>query len=219
MTARGWAGTAAVAILAVSTSIVGCQPKSPDYRAIWTTTQTTTTPPPPEKPVPIWQFLAEAGVSGEPVAPDTLTDLTVSIPTPTGWTKPTAAHVAPTTQVIAKSGTYPKAMLMVFRLKGDFNPAEAIKHGYADAELAQNFRRLDASLAPFHNFPSAMIQGSYDAGGTRLHGWNRIVIATGSPPTNPRYLVQLTITSLATQAVTQSSEIDAIIAGFVVAPK
>ncbi|MBY0441836.1 MAG: LpqN/LpqT family lipoprotein [Mycobacteriaceae bacterium] len=217
MTARGWAG--AVAILTVSAAIVGCQPTSPDYRAIWTTNQTTTAPPAPEKPVPIWKFLAEAGVTGEPVAPYPLTDLTVSIPTPPGWTRPADAHAAPTTEVIAKGGTYPKAMLMVFRLKGEFNPTEAIKHGYADAELAQNFRRLDASLAPFHNFPSAMIQGSYDAGGTRLHGWNRIVIATGSPPTSQRYLVQLTITSLATQAVSQSSEIDAIIAGFVVAAK
>ena len=205
--------------MTMAATIAGCQPKSPDYRAIWTTSQTSPPPVAPEKPVPIWQFLADAGVSGEPVAPHTLTDLTVSIPTPAGWTKPTDAHVAPTTEVIAKGGSYPKAMLMVFRLTGNFDPAEAIKHGYADAELAQNFRRLDASLAPFHNFASAMIQGSYDAGNTRLHGWNRIVIATGSPPTNQRYLVQLTITSLASQAVTQSSDIDAIIAGFVVAPK
>jgi hypothetical protein len=64
-----------------------------------------------------------------------------------------------------------------------------------------------------------MIQGSYDVEGTRLHSWNRIVIPTGSPPTNQRYLVQLTITSLADQAVTQSTDIEAIIHGFVVAAK
>ena len=55
-----------------------------------------------------------------------------------------------------------------------------------------------------------MIEGSYDLDGTRLHSFNRIVIATGSPPTHQRYLVQLTITSLADQAVAQSSDIEAI---------
>lgn len=219
MNARRWVGAGAIAFLIGSASVVSCAPKPPDYRSIWTTTQTTTTPPPQEKPVPIWQYLEGVGVAGEQVAPDALTDLTVSIPTPPGWEKTSDPHNAAATEVIAKDGNYPKAMLMVFRLKGDFDAAEAIKHGYADAELAQNFRRLDASTAPFHDFPSAMIQGSYDMGGTRLHGWNRIVIATGSSPANQRYLVQLTITSLANQAVAQSSDIDTIIAGFVVTPK
>ena len=64
-----------------------------------------------------------------------------------------------------------------------------------------------------------MIQGSYDMKGTRLHGFNRIVVATGSPPANQRYLVQLTVTSLAEQAVAESGDIEAIIGGFTVAPK
>ncbi|MBV9350800.1 MAG: LpqN/LpqT family lipoprotein, partial [Mycobacterium sp.] len=51
------------------------------------------------------------------------------------------------------------------------------------------------------------------------HGFNRIVIATGSPPANQRYLVQLTVTSLAEQAVAESADIEAIIAGFTVAAK
>ena len=64
-----------------------------------------------------------------------------------------------------------------------------------------------------------MIQGSYDIEGTRLHSWNRIVLPTGSPPTKQRFLVQLTITSLADQAVAESNDIEAIIRGFVVAAK
>lgn len=205
--------------LSVALSVAGCAPKPPDYRAIWTTSSTAVASTPTEKPVPLWRYLEKAGVSGEQLAPETLTDLTVSIPTPPGWTRLADPGSSPATELIAKDGSYPRAMLMVFRLKGSVDATEAIKHGYADAELAPNFRRLDASTAAFHGFPSAMIQGSYDKGGARLHGWNRIVIATGSAPGSQRYLVQLTITSLASQAVAQSSDIDTIIAGFVVAPK
>jgi hypothetical protein len=108
---------------------------------------------------------------------------------------------------------------VAFALTGNFDPAQVIKHGNDDAQLFDNFHQLDASGAPFNGFPSSMIQGSYDLDGTRLHSWNRIVIPTGSPPANQRYLVQLTITSLADQAVTQSTDIEAIIRGFVVAAK
>jgi Probable lipoprotein LpqN len=75
-----------------------------------------------------------------------------------------------------------------------------IKHGNDDAQPFENFKQQDASAA---NFPSSMIQGSYDLDGTRLHSWNRIVIPTGSPPADQRYLVQLTITRLADQAAAQ----------------
>ena len=151
--------------------------------------------------------------------PNTLPDLTVSIPTPPGWSPYTNPKISPNTKMISKGGKYPTAMLMVFRLRGDFDPADAIKHGNADAQQLQNFTQLDASNSDFNGFPSSMIQGSYDAEGTRLHSYNRMVIATGSPPAKQRYLVQLTITSLASQAVAQSSEIETIIHGFVVAAK
>ncbi len=121
--------------------------------------------------------------------------------------------------MISKGGKYPTARLVVFKLRGDFDPAQVIKHGNDDAQLFENFKQLDASTADYNGFPSSMIQGSYDLDGTRLHSWNRIVIATGSPPANQRYLVQLTITGLANQAVAQSSDIEAIIRGFVVAAK
>lgn len=197
----------------------GCGSKVPDYQSIWTTSRPPTTTTTTAAPVPLSQYLESIGVAGDQVAPDTLTDLTVSLPTPPGWEKVEKPNITPTTEAIAKHGTYPRAMLMVFKLRGDFDPADVVKHGNADAELAQNFKRLDESTADFHGFPSSMIQGSYDSNGTRLHGFNRIVIATGSPPANQRYLVQLTVTSLAEQAVAESADIEAIIAGFTVAAK
>jgi len=209
---------AAVAVLALTVLPVGCGPKTPDYQSIWTRT-TTTTPTTTEAPVPFAQYLKDSGVSGEPVAPDKLTDLTVSIPTPPGWEKVDKPNIAPTTETIAKAGKLPTAMLMVFKLDGDFDAADLVKHGNADATLANNFKLLDQSGANFHGFPSSMIEGSYDLNGQRLHTYNRIVIPTGSAPDRQRYLVQLAVTSLAEQATPDAADIQAIIHGFTVAAK
>jgi hypothetical protein len=211
-----WVRSAAAVLLLIVLS-VGCGPKNPDYKSIWTTS--TTTPTTTETPVPFAEYLKDSGVSGEPVAPDKLTDLTVSIPTPPGWEKVDKPNIAPTTETIAKGESFPTAMLMVFKLNGDFDAADLAKHGNADATLADNFKLLDQSGANFHGFPSSMIEGSYDLNGKRLHTYNRIVIPTGSAPDSQRYLVQLAVTSLAEQAAPDASDIQAIIHGFTVAAK
>jgi hypothetical protein len=211
------AAAAALAALAVS----ACAPKPPDFQSILTTKPTsaaaTTTA---ARPVPFAEYLEGIGVTGVPMAPNTLTDLTVSIPTPRGWAPYNSPKLPPTTEVISKGSRYPAAMLAVFKLRGaDFKAADAIKNANADAQLVQNFTQLDASTADFNGFPSSMIQGSYDQDDMRMHSYNRIVLPTGSPPGKQRYLVQLTITSLANEAVAQASDIEAIIRGFVVATK
>jgi Probable lipoprotein LpqN len=197
----------------------GCGAKSPDYQAIWTTTTTPFPPTTTETPVPVHQYLESVGVTGEPVAPDKLTDLTVSVPTPPGWKPYVNTNFAPGTRVIAKGDTYPIAMVMVFKLNGGFDVHRAVQHGYADAELSENFTRLNASTDNWHGFPSAMIEGSYDLNGRRMHSYNRIVFATGAPPANQRYLVQLTVTGYAEKAAEEAPDIEAIIAGFNVAAK
>ncbi|BBY05375.1 LpqN/LpqT family lipoprotein [Mycobacterium noviomagense] len=207
------------AVVLLALTAVGCSAKEPDYQSVWTTSSTTSTTTTAPEPQPLGQYLEGIGVTGEQVAPDKLTDLTVSIPTPPGWEKFNNPSITPATQAIAKNGSYPIAMLMVFKLGGDFNTADVIKHANADAERSENFKKLNASTADFHGFPSSMIEGSYDLNGKRLHGWNRVVIATGSPPAKQRYLVQLTITSMADQAFPDAQDIEAIIAGFTVAAK
>ena len=199
-------------------AVSACAPKPPDYQSIWTTTATTATTT--AKPVPFAKYLEGVGATGVPVAPNSLTDLTVSMPTPPGWAPYSNPKLPPTTQVISKGGRYPAAMLTVFALRGaDFNAADAVKHANADAQLVPNFTQLDASTADYNGFPSSMIQGSYDQDNMRMHSYNRIVLPTGSPPGKQRYLVQLTITSLAKEAVVQSADIEAIIHGFTVAAK
>lgn len=207
------------AIVALAVSAAACSPKPPDYQSILSTTPTTSTTTPTAKPVPLSQYLQSIGVTGQPVAPTEVPDLTVSIPTPQGWAPFTSPNITPQTLIISKGGKFPTARLVVFQLSGDFDPAQVIKHGNDDAHLFENFKQLDASGAAFNGFPSSMIQGSYDLDGMRLHSWNRIVIPTGSSPEHRRYLVQLTITSLANQAAAEATDIETIIHGFVVAAK
>jgi hypothetical protein len=210
---RHCAAAVALAVLAAT----ACGAETPDYHSVWSTSST---PPPTTTdaaPVPIAKFLGDAGVTGEPIAPDKLTDLTVTMPRPKGWQKYSNPNFAPGTQVIAKGDTYPTAMLVVLKLTGDFDINEAIKHGYADAELSQNFKRLNASTDNWHGFPSSMIEGSYDLNGRRVHSYNRIVIATGAPPANQRYLVQFTVTGYAEKAAEEAPDIEAVIGGFNVA--
>ena len=122
-------------------------------------------------------------MTGVPVAPSALTDLTVSIPTPPGWVPLKNPKLPQSTEVISKGGRYPAALLTVFKLRGaDFNAADAVKHANTDAQLVTNFTQLDASTADFNGFPSSMIQGSYDQDNMRLHSYYRVVLPTGSPP-------------------------------------
>jgi hypothetical protein len=201
--------------------VVGCGPKSPDFRSVLSTTSSVavTTTTTTAKPVPLSKYLESIGVTGAQVAPDELKDLTVTIPTPPDWSRATNPKIAPQTVMLSKGGKFPTARLVVFRMRGDFDAAEVIKHGNDDAQLFENFKQLNISTADYNGFPSSMIEGSYDLEGTRLHSWNRIVIPTGSGPDKQRYLVQLTITSLSSETVTQSNGIEAIIHGFVVAAK
>ena len=208
----------AAAVLLLSLLPVACGPKNPDYQSIWSTT-TSTTPAPSGTPEPFSQYLETNGVSGQPVAPDKLTDLTVSIPTPPGWQKADKPNIPPTTEAIAKGDGFPNAMLVVFKLAGNFDAADLVKHGNDDARLAPNFKQLESSAADFHGFPSSMIEGSYNLGNQRLHTINRIVVATGSGSDPDRYLVQLAVTSLADRAVADAVDVEAILHGFTVAAK
>ena len=213
MRSRHCAAAVALVVLAAT----ACGAETPDYHSVWSTSSTTPPPTTTAAPVPIAKFLEDAGVTGEPIAPDKLTDLTVTMPRPKGWQQYSNPNFAPGTQVIAKGDTYPTAMLVVLKLSGDFDVNEAIKHGYADAELSQNFKRLNASADNWHGFPSSMIEGSYDLNGRRMHSYNRIVIATTAPPANQRYLAQFTVTGYAEKAAQEAPDIEAVIGGFNVA--
>jgi hypothetical protein len=209
----------AAALAACAVSAAGCGSKNPDYQSIWSTTPTTTSAAPAERPVPFSQYLESNGVSGTPVAPDQVTAMTVSIPIPAGWQKVNRANIPTATELIAKADSFPNAMLIVFKLVGEFDAKELVKHGNDDARLAENFKQLESSDADFHGFPSSMIEGSYNLGNQRLHTINRIVVAHGAGEDPDRYLIQLAVTSLADKAVADAVDIETIIRGFTVAAK
>ena len=216
MRLRSYAAALAVLLAAA------CSTKPPDYQSVLSASPTPATTTTTAAPVPISDYLQQQGVQGQPMTPKTLTDLMVSMPQPPGWSVIDDNNYQSAYQVLRKTGVAsypPTALLIVFKLNGNFDVAQAIQHGYADAELADGFRKLNASMDNFKGFPSAMIEGSYNVGDSRLHTYNRIVIPTGPAPANQRYLVQFSVTTAADAAQSQGPDIQAIIAGFTVATK
>ncbi|MET0898260.1 MAG: LpqN/LpqT family lipoprotein [Mycobacterium sp.] len=211
---------AAVAALGVVTA---CGAKTPDYQSIWTDSPTLSAPAPAttsEQPVPFYEYLEGLGVTGQPLAVRDLTDVTITLPVPAGWAKVTDPELRDVELLRPKNSPdhYPNAMVMAFKLWGNFDVAEAIKRANTDAQFSQGFTKLGESFQDFDGFPSAMIEGSYDApDGRRIHTYNRVVIPV--TPTFDRYLIQFTASTLANQAVAQSDAIEATIRDFSVAVK
>ncbi len=207
--------------LALLVLVAGCGAKAPDYQSLLPPSSPKSAAPAPQRPVSIADYLHDQGVNAAPMTKATLTDIKVSMPCPPGWSVINDPKQVSTFEVIRKTNVdayQPTAMLVVFKLIGNFDVAEAIHHGYADAELTDRFNRLNASMADFHGMPSAMIEGSYNSGQQRLHTYNRIVIATGPPPASQRYLVQFSVTTAADQAETLGADVESIIKGFTVTP-
>jgi hypothetical protein len=208
--------TAAV-LLAAALTTAGCSTKTADYSTIWTSSTTSTTTTVTTSPTPIAQYLSGVGVTGQQVPLDSLTDLTVTLPRPPGWSTYANPNLSPGTEAIAKDNNYPTAMVMVFKLDGNFDIPAALEHADDDAEVSEKFVRLNYSNADFAGFPSSMIEGSYNHSGKRLHTYNRIVFPV--TPKFDRYLVQFTVTTLADQAAAAAPDVLKVIEGFNVAVK
>lgn len=210
------------ALTAAVLTVGGCAANTPDYSTIGTRAPTTSSEAeeaPDDRPVPIAEYLASMGVTGQQVPLNKLTDLTVKLPRPAGWTTYANPNFSPGTEAIARDNSYPTAMVMVFALDGNFDVPAALEHADADAELSKDFTRLNYSKDDFMGFPSSMIEGSYDLNGTRVHTYNRIVIPVTEAPDFRRYLIQFTVTGLADQAAAQAPEIQQVIDGFTVVVK
>lgn len=213
------AATRTAGILACLLLVAGCGAKTPDYQSIWTSPGATSTTTAESDVVPLSKYLEDNDVAAQAVAPESLPDLKVWIPTPKGWSQRKNAKLPATTLVIGKGDGYPSAVLTAVQLNGEFDAAEVIKHGLAEAEQLPNFHRLNSSTDDFQGFPSGMVQGSHDLNGKRMHSWLRMVVATGSAVLNQRYLVQLTAISLADQAEADAPAVEEVMDGFVVAAK
>lgn len=152
----------------------------------------------------------------EPQQPQNFTALDITLPMPSRWTQVPDPNVPDAFAVIAKrtgnASLYTSnAQLVVYKLIGDFDPREAITHGYIDSQQLPAWRTTNASLADFSGFPSSIIEGTYRQNDMTLNTSRRHVIATSGPD---RYLVSLAVTTAVSQAIADAPATNVIVNGF-----
>jgi hypothetical protein len=164
----------------------------------------------------IAEFFRAKGVTMQPQSARDFKALNITLPMPRGWAYIPDPNVPEAFAVIADrvggNGLYSSnAQLKVYKLIGDFNPDEAISHGFIDSQLLPAWRSTDASLAPYNGMPSSLIEGTYRENSMTLNTSRRHVIASSGPD---RYLVSLAVTTTVDQVVPAADATDAIVTGF-----
>ena len=141
----------------------------------------------------------------------------ITLPMPPGWAQVPDPNVPDAFGVIANRNSpdlyTPNAQVVVYKLTGDFDPKEAITHGFIDSQSLPAWQTTDASLADFCGFPSSIIEGTYGQNNMTLNTSRRHIIVTSGPD---KYLVSLSVTSMASRqgAATTAEATDAIVNGF-----
>ena len=106
--------------------------------------------------------------------------LDLVLPVPQGWTQVPDPNVPDAFVVIANrrsASLYtPNAQLVVYRLVGDFDPHEAISHGYIESQQLPAWRTTNASLADYNGSASSIIEGTYRQNEMTLNTSRRNVI-------------------------------------------
>jgi Probable lipoprotein LpqN len=181
-------------------------------------------PPPVPTLVPaqsgtLRDYFASKSVAMEPQKAQNFKALDFSLPMPAGWTQVPDPNVPDAFVVTANrhsSSFYTSnTQLVVYRLVGDFDPKEAITHGFIDSAQLPTWRSTNATLADFNGSPSSIIEGTYRENDMTLNTSRRHVIVASGPD---KYLVSLAVTTDAATAVAEAPATDAIINGFRVGP-
>jgi hypothetical protein len=161
-------------------------------------------------------YFKDKGVKMEPQKAAGFTALNLVLPMPRGWSVVPDPNVPDAFTVLADrlggDGLYTSnAQLKVYKLVGEFDPKEAITHGYLDSQELFNWQATDASMADFGGFPSSLIEGTYRENDMTLNTSRRHVIVASGPD---HYLVSLYVTTAANQVVATADATDAIVNGF-----
>jgi hypothetical protein len=161
-------------------------------------------------------FFKDKGVNLEPQNSRDFKALTIVLPVPKGWAQIPDPNVPDAFAVIADrvggNGLYSSnAQVIVYKLVGDFDPKEAISHGFLDSLALTAWRSTAASLADFGGMPSSTIEGTYRENSMTLNTSRRHVIATAGPD---KYLVTLSVTTSVDQVVAAADATEAIVNGF-----
>jgi hypothetical protein len=161
-------------------------------------------------------FFKEKGVRLEPQNSRDFKALNIVLPLPRGWSQVPDPNVPDAFAVIADrvggNGLYSSnAQVVVYKLVGEFDPKEAISHGFIDSQQLTAWRATDGLLADFGGMPSSVIEGTYRENSMTLNTSRRHVIATAGPD---RYLVTLSVITSVDQVVAAADATDAIVKGF-----
>ena len=163
----------------------------------------------------IREYLQTKGVKLEAQKPQGFNALDITLPVPPRWTQVPDPNVPDAFAVIADrqgSSVYTSnAQVVVYKLVGNFDPREAMAHGYVDSQKLLAWQTTNASMADFGGFPSSVIEGTYRDGDMSLNTSRRNVIATSG---HDKYLVSLSVTTDRAVAVADAPATDAIVNGF-----
>ena len=178
------------------------------------------TPPPvvitPATSGTIAEYFAEASVTLEPQSNRDFRALKVVLPMPTGWAHIPDPNVPDAFVVIADrvggNGLHSSnAQVVIYKLIGEFDPNEAISHGFVESQQLPAWRSTKASLASYGGMPSSLIEGTYRENAMTLNTSRRQVIAASGPE---QYLVSLAVTTSVDQVVPAAGATEAIVNGF-----
>ncbi len=160
-------------------------------------------------------YLQSKGVKLEAQKPQGFKALDITLPVPPRWTQVPDPNVPDAFAVIADrhgASIYTSnAQVVVYKLVGDFDPKEAVTHGFVDSQQLLAWQTTNASMADFGGFPSSVIEGTYRDGDMMLNTSRRHVIATSG---RDKYLVSLSVTTDRAVAVADAPATDAIVNGF-----
>jgi hypothetical protein len=162
-------------------------------------------------------FFHEKGVTLEPQTAPDFKALNIVLPVPKGWAQVPDPNVPDAFAVIADrvggNGLYSSnAQVVIYKLVGQFDPKEAISHGFVDSQQLPAWRSTDGSIGDFGGMPSSVIEGTYRENSMTLNTSRRHVIAYVGPDNT--YLVTLSVTTSVDQVVPAADATDAIVRGF-----
>lgn len=166
------------------------------------------------------EYFESKGVALQPQRAPGFKAVNISLPLPPRWSTVPDPNVPDAFVVIADrtggDGLYTSnAQVVVYKLVGDFDPREAITHGFIDSQSLMAWQTTNASMADFNGMPSSLIEGTYRQNDMTLNTSRRHVIVPVGPD---KYLVSLAVTTALSQVVAEADATDGIVNGFRVAP-
>ncbi|QII05460.1 hypothetical protein BH93_08770 [Rhodococcoides fascians A25f] len=167
--------------------------------------------PEPTEPTTIAEYLNANAIRVSPLDGAAAAELGITVPVPAGWQTLDPAQFPGATQVIVEpnlveNGFAPNAVLLVGALSRTIDPEALMALGFGDGRAMPGWVEREASAASWLGWPSRFIRGSYVAQQLEAAVTTRYVLVG----VDTQYLVQLTVTTLASQLDALAFDVTAI---------